>query len=160
MTARDRPLKSVDVRQVGGSWKLSRLRVPRTSKGRLSARVRPGPRALPHSSPCGVVCGFAFAYPADAVVGLGLWTLRAQRRPRHSGRWLQTQTGPLLTLSSPIGASQGVSFALLRSFNKGPRSLFRQPCQKNPWRTPGRRWHNLIAQTSRPIGTSSKAAAS
>jgi hypothetical protein len=47
------------------------------------------------------------------------------RRPRQSGRWLQTQTDPALPFTSSIGASQagqigGVSFTLLMNF--GPHS--------------------------------------
>src|SRR5436189_5929557 len=98
----------------------SQIRCPYDVEGQMVRARPPKTTGSSQSSPFGVVRGLAFAYPAVAAAGLGLWVLRAGRRPRQSGRWLQTQTGPLLTVSSSIGASQagqsgGVSFTLLRS---------------------------------------------
>src|SRR5262249_39276120 len=43
---------------------------------------------------------------ATGAAGAGaLYSLREVRRPRQSGRWLQTQTDPSLTFTSSIGAS-------------------------------------------------------
>lgn len=55
-----------------------------------------------------VANGFAFVVTTavGVVAEMGLCCLRALRRPRQSGRWLQTQVEPPLTLSSSIDASQ------------------------------------------------------